>query len=171
MRPRARESTVVAQTTYGQITPWLHISTLPNTWLLPKPTRSARTLLGHERLNCHGSIVEKITGCGLICRCSPETVTIYYFQLVHSFFPFFFCTLDVLLMGFPSTLCIFIFILLLDLNLALRVNSQERALVQTRRSFDLPIRRTALSERLLKRGVYSGSTGLGDFLDLCVLAF
>jgi hypothetical protein len=74
-------------------------------------------------------------------------------------------------MFFPSTLCIFIFILLLDLNFALRVNSQERALVQTRRSFDLPIRRTALSERLLKRGVYSGNTGLGDFLDLCVLAF
>jgi hypothetical protein len=66
--------------------------------------------------------------------------------------------------------CIFIFVLLLDLNLALRVGSPERAVVQTRRSFDLPIRRTALSERLLKRGAYSGSTGLGDFLDLCVFA-
>jgi hypothetical protein len=69
------------------------------------------------------------------------------------------------------TRCTFIFVLLLDLNLALRVSSPERAVVQTRRSFDLPIRRTALSERLLKRGAYSGSTGLGDFLDLCVFAF
>lgn len=69
------------------------------------------------------------------------------------------------------TRCIFIFVLLLDLNFALRVSFPERAVVQTRRSFDLPIRRTTLSERLLKRGVHSGSTGLGDFLDQCVTAF
>ena len=66
---------------------------------------------------------------------------------------------------------IFIFLLLLDLSFALRVSSPERAVVQTRRSFDLPIRKTTLSERLLKRGAYSGSTGLGDYLDLCVFAF
>jgi hypothetical protein len=66
---------------------------------------------------------------------------------------------------------IFISVLLLDLSFALRVSSPERAVVQTRRSFDLPIRRTALPERLLKRSTYSGSTGLGDFLDLCVFAF
>lgn len=66
---------------------------------------------------------------------------------------------------------IFIFLLLLDLSFALRVSSPERAVVQTRRSFDLPIRKTTLSERLLKRGAYSGSTGLGDYLDLCVSAF
>lgn len=66
---------------------------------------------------------------------------------------------------------ILIFVLLLDLNLALHLGSPERAVVQTRRSFDLPIRRTALSKRLLKRGAYSGSTGLGDFLDLCIFAF
>lgn len=63
--------------------------------------------------------------------------------------------------------CIFVFVLLLDLNLALRVSTsvvQTRA--QTRCSFDLPIQRKALSGRLLKRGAYSGSTGLGDFLDL-----
>ncbi|KAF8500835.1 aspartic peptidase domain-containing protein [Russula emetica] len=65
-----------------------------------------------------------------------------------------------------STRCIFIFVLFLDLDLAFPVSSSERAVVQTRRSFDLPIRRTVLSERLLKRGAYSGSTGLGDLLDL-----
>lgn len=70
-----------------------------------------------------------------------------------------------------SMRCIFIFVLLLDLNLALHVSSPESAVVKTRRSFNLPIRRTALSRRLLKRGAYSGSTGLGDFLDLCVFAF
>jgi hypothetical protein len=64
------------------------------------------------------------------------------------------------------TRCIFIFVLF-DLNLALRVSSPDSA----RRSFNLPIRITALSERLLKRGAYSGSTGLGDLLDLCVFAF
>lgn len=69
------------------------------------------------------------------------------------------------------TRCIFIFVFLLDLNLASRIRSPEGAVVQSRRSFDLPIRRTALSERLLKRGAYSGSTGLGDFLDRCVFAF
>ena len=66
---------------------------------------------------------------------------------------------------------IFIFVLFLDLNLALRISFPERAVVQTRRSFDLPIRRTTLSEQLLNRGVHSGSTGLGDLLDQCVLAF
>ena len=71
---------------------------------------------------------------------------------------------------FSFTRCIFIFVLLFDLNLALRVSSAKRAVVQTRRSFDLPIQRT-LSERLSKRGAYSGNTGLGDFVDLCVLAF
>jgi hypothetical protein len=69
------------------------------------------------------------------------------------------------------TSCYFIFVLSLDLNYALRVSSPEGAGVQTRRSFDLSIRRTALSERLLKRGAYSGSTGLGDFFDMCVFAF
>jgi hypothetical protein len=71
---------------------------------------------------------------------------------------------------FSFTLYTLIFVLLLDLSLALRVSSPKSAVVQTRRSFDLPIRRTALSERLLKRGAHSGSTGLGDFLDLCVFA-
>ena len=64
---------------------------------------------------------------------------------------------------FSFTRFIFIFVLSLDLNLALCVS----AVIHTRRSFDLPIRRTTLSERLLKRGAHSGSTGLGDFLDLC----
>lgn len=70
-----------------------------------------------------------------------------------------------------STRCVLGFVLLLDLNLASPVSSREGAVVQTRRSFDLPIRRTVLSERLLKRGPYSGSTGLGDSSDLCVFAF
>lgn len=66
---------------------------------------------------------------------------------------------------------VFGFVLLLDLNLASPVSSRERAVVQTRRSFDLPIQRTAVSERLSKRSPYSGSTGLGDSFDLCVFAF
>ncbi|KAF8476662.1 aspartic peptidase domain-containing protein [Russula ochroleuca] len=68
-----------------------------------------------------------------------------------------------------STLCISVLVLLLDLNFASPVNSPERAvsaLAQAKRSFDLPIRRTALSEGSWKRGTDSGSTGLGDFLDL-----
>jgi hypothetical protein len=69
------------------------------------------------------------------------------------------------------TRCIFVFVFF-DLDLALRVSSPDSAaVVQTRRSFNLPIRRTALSGRLLKRGAHSGSTGLGDFLDMCVFAF
>lgn len=38
------------------------------------------------------------------------------------------------------------------------------------RGFTLPLKRTVPKERrgLDRRGVYSGNTGLGDFLDLCV---
>lgn len=72
-----------------------------------------------------------------------------------------------------STVCIYILGALLEMNSASPVGPSERAVrvvTLTRSSFDLPIRRTALSERLLKRGAYSGSTGLGDFLDGYALA-
>ncbi|KAH9991300.1 aspartic peptidase domain-containing protein [Russula vinacea] len=64
-----------------------------------------------------------------------------------------------------STLCISILVLLLDLNFATPLSSPERVVTHTKRSFDLPIRRTALSEGSWKRGTDSGSTGLGDFFD------
>ena len=67
-----------------------------------------------------------------------------------------------------STLCISILVLLLDLNFATPLSSPERVVTHTKRSFDLPIRRTALSEGSWKRGTDSGSTGLGDFFDLYV---
>jgi hypothetical protein len=71
-----------------------------------------------------------------------------------------------------STLCISVLVLLLDLNFASPLSLPERdvsVVAQTKRSFDLPIRRTALLERSWKRGTDSGSTGLGDFFDLYVL--
>ena len=67
-----------------------------------------------------------------------------------------------------------LFGLLLDSNLAVPINSPQQGslvAVPMKRTLELPIqrRRTALSANASKkRGTYSGSTGLGDFLDLCV---
>ncbi|KAI0247632.1 aspartic peptidase domain-containing protein [Lactifluus subvellereus] len=65
-----------------------------------------------------------------------------------------------------------LFGLLLGSNLAVPINSLQQGslvAVPTKRSFELPIqrRRTALSALAsMKRGIYSGSTGLGDSIDL-----
>jgi len=75
-----------------------------------------------------------------------------------------------------ATLCVTLFTLWPDLNVALPSNSPQGPVtesVQRKRSFELPIqrRRVVSSGELVKRGVYSGSTGLGDYLDRCVVAF
>jgi hypothetical protein len=60
--------------------------------------------------------------------------------------------------------------LLPDLNYAFLADSPQGAVSETIRrkhSFDLPIQRRSTGG-LWSRGVYSGSVGLGDFLDLCV---
>ena len=58
-----------------------------------------------------------------------------------------------------------------DLNFAFSADSPQRAdseTIQRKHSFDLPIQRRGTGG-LWNRGVYSGSVGLGDFLDLCVV--
>lgn len=66
--------------------------------------------------------------------------------------------------------CISFFVFWPRLNLALPVNPSKRGdsiFAQNKRGFELPIQRRAVrSGSSLKRGTYSGSTGLGDFLDL-----
>jgi hypothetical protein len=74
-------------------------------------------------------------------------------------------------------LYISLFLSLLGPNLALPVNSPQKGgsgVVPMKRSFRLPIQRrrdVPPSRTSLKRGIYSGSTGLGDFLDLCAAFF
>jgi len=63
--------------------------------------------------------------------------------------------------------------LLSDLNFAFPslVDSPQRTVsetIQKKHSFDLPIQRRRTGG-LWNRGVYSGSVGLGDYLDLCVV--
>jgi hypothetical protein len=72
--------------------------------------------------------------------------------------------------------CVTLVALMPDLNLAFFGSSPQRAVsepVQRKRSFELPIqrRRTRLSRKSPKRGTDSGTTGLGDFFDQCVVAF
>ncbi|KAH9969769.1 aspartic peptidase domain-containing protein [Russula dissimulans] len=71
---------------------------------------------------------------------------------------------------FSFMLAISLLVLVPNLNLASPVKSAQRGVSEalgTKRSFELPIRgrRTPLSRGSQKRGTYSGSTGLGDFLD------
>ncbi|KAI0304284.1 acid protease [Multifurca ochricompacta] len=65
-----------------------------------------------------------------------------------------------------STFCIFLSIFFPSLSLALPINLPQRTDSIT--SFELPIQRqrAVRSGTTLKRGIYSGNTGLGDFLDL-----
>ncbi|KAI9464918.1 acid protease [Lactarius psammicola] len=61
--------------------------------------------------------------------------------------------------------CISFFVFWPSSSLALPVNSSKRG--DNKRGFELPIqRRVVRSGPSMKRGSYSGSTGLGDFLDL-----
>ncbi len=68
------------------------------------------------------------------------------------------------------TFCISFFVFWPSSNLALPVDPSKRGdsiFVQNKRGFELPIRRRVVrSGSSLKRGTYSGNTGLGDFLDL-----
>jgi len=71
---------------------------------------------------------------------------------------------------FSFMLVVSLLVFVPNLNLASPVNSTQRGVseaVRTKRSFELPIRgrRTPFSRGPQKRGTYSGSTGLGDFLD------
>ena len=75
-----------------------------------------------------------------------------------------------------AKLCVAFFILQPDLNFALPSTSPQRPVtesIQRKHSLELPIqmRRGGISGGLVKRGAYSGSTGLGDFLDSCVVTF
>lgn len=84
--------------------------------------------------------------------------------------------LSIILMISFATLCVTLFTLWPDLNVALLSNSPQGPVtesIQRKRSLELPIqrRRAASLGESVKRGAYSGSTGLGDYLDLCVVAF
>jgi hypothetical protein len=76
-------------------------------------------------------------------------------------------------MALFAILFVTLFALLPDLNFAFPslADSPQRTVsetIQTKHRFDLPIQRRRTGG-LWNRGVYSGSVGLGDFLDLCVV--
>lgn len=88
-------------------------------------------------------------------------------------FPFFLSLLRrshfVVSMIHSFAFCISFLVIWPSLNLALPLNSSRGDFVswKNQRGFELPIqRRVVRSESSLKRSLYSGSTGLGDFLDL-----
>jgi hypothetical protein len=100
----------------------------------------------------------------------------------HCLFVSFYCcsiALDVLfiiLMISFVTFCVTFITLWPVPNFGLSFNSSHEPAtesIQGKRTFELPIqrRRTAISGGFVKRGAYSGSTGLGDYLDLCVVTF
>jgi len=133
-------------------------------------------VLRHERFNCRRKY-NKVPCQGR----SRRLGTAMDHQFTHTVFSFYLCSLalDVLfiiLMISFVTLCVAFFTLWPDLNFALSSNSSQGPVtesIQGKCSFELPIqrRRTAISGGFVKRGAYSGSTGLGDYLDLCVVAF
>ncbi|KAI0270042.1 acid protease [Gloeopeniophorella convolvens] len=74
-------------------------------------------------------------------------------------------------MMYPFLHSFFLLILLPSQGYALPLSISQRTVsenVATKRSFELPIRRRTVARtgEPMKRGTYSGSTGLGDFLDL-----